>query len=186
LEGANDGASGVALLMVMAPHLKELGPRLGIDLVFFDAEELIYVRERDKLFLGSIHFAEQYVNSPPEHRYRAGVLIDMIADRTLELYHEKNSLKHAGPLTKQIWLKAQKLGIKDFVAKPKHEVRDDHIPLNEIAMIPTTDLIDFDYPSMNSAESYWHTTKDTVDKCSPLSMAKVGVVLLEWAKDYVK
>lgn len=186
LDGANDGASGVALLMMMAPHLKELGPRLGIDLVFFDAEELIYVRDRDKLFLGSIHFAEQYVRSPPEHKYRAGVLIDMIADRTLELYHEKNSLKYAGPLTKQIWLKAEKLGIKDFVAKAKHEVRDDHLPLNEIAKIPTTDLIDFDYPSMNSAEKYWHTKKDTVDKCSPLSMAKVGVVLLEWAKDYVK
>ncbi|MDP1564529.1 MAG: M28 family peptidase [Pirellulaceae bacterium] len=186
MDGANDGASGVALLMVLAPHLKELGPRLGIDLVFFDAEELIYVRERDKLFLGSIHFAEQYVRSPPEHRYRAGVLIDMIADRTLELYYEKNSLKYAGPLTKQIWLKAQKLGIKDFVAKEKHEVRDDHIPLNEIAKIPTTDLIDFDYPSMTSKESYWHTQKDTVDKCSPLSMAKVGVVILEWAKDYVK
>lgn len=186
LQGANDGASGVALLMVLAPHLKELGPRIGIDLVFFDAEELIYVKDRDKLFLGSIHFAEQYVRSPPDHRYRAGVLIDMIADRTLELYHEKNSLKYAGPLTKQIWLKAQKLGIKDFVPKPKHEVRDDHIPLNEIAKIPTTDLIDFDYPSMTAKESYWHTTKDTVDKCSPLSMAKVGVVLVEWAKDYVK
>ncbi|MBL8890585.1 MAG: M28 family peptidase [Planctomycetaceae bacterium] len=186
LPGANDGASGVAFLMMLAPHLKELGPRLGIDLVFFDAEELIYVRERDKLFLGSTHFAEQYVRSPPDHRYRAGVLVDMIADRTLELYHEKNSLKYAGPLTKQIWLKAQKLGIKDFVPKPKHEVRDDHLPLNEIAKIPTTDLIDFDYPSMTAKESYWHTAKDTVDKCSPLSMAKVGVVLVEWAKDYVK
>lgn len=186
LPGANDGASGVALLMVLAPHLKELGPRIGIDLVFFDAEELIYVKDRDKLFLGSIHFAEQYVRSPPDHRYRAGVLIDMIADRTLELYHEKNSLKYAGPLTKQIWLKAQKLGIKDFVPKPKHEVKDDHLPLNEIAKIPTTDLIDFDYPSMTLKESYWHTTKDTVDKCSPLSMAKVGVVLVEWAKDYVE
>ncbi len=186
MDGANDGASGVALLMVLAPHLKQLGPRLGIDLVFFDAEELIYVRERDKLFLGSIHFAEQYVRSPPDHRYRAGVLIDMIADRTLELYYEKNSMKYAGPLTKQIWNKAQKLGIKDFVPKEKHEVRDDHLALNEIAKIPTTDLIDFDYPSITSAQSYWHTTKDTVDKCSPLSMAKVGVVLVEWAKDYVK
>jgi hypothetical protein len=186
MDGANDGASGVGLLMVMAPHLREMGPRLGIDLVFFDAEELIYVRERDRLFLGSTYFAEQYVRSPPEHRYVAGVLIDMIADRTLELYHEKNSLRYAGPLTKQIWNKAAKLGIKDFVAKPLHEVRDDHLPLNEIAKIPTTDLIDFDYPSIGAGYSYWHTTQDTVDKCSPLSMAKVGVVLLEWAKDYTQ
>ncbi len=186
MDGANDGASGVAMLMVLAPHLQQLGPRLGIDLVFFDAEEFVYNRERDPLFLGSIYFSEQYVRSPPEHRYVAGVLIDMIADRTLELYYEKNSLKYAGPLTKQIWNKAQRLGIKEFVPKPLHLVRDDHLPLNEIAKIPTTDIIDFDYPSIGSKQSYWHTTEDTVDKCSPLSMAKVGVVLLEWAKDYTK
>lgn len=186
MDGANDGASGVGFLMVMAPHLQTLGPKLGIDLVLFDAEELVYVRERDPLFLGSTHFAEQYVRSPPAHRYVAGVLVDMIADRTLELYYEKNSLKYAGPLTKDIWSKAERLGIKDFVPRARHEVRDDHLPLNEIAKIPTTDLIDFDYPKINATEYYWHTTKDTVDKCSPLSMAKVGVVLLEWAKDYVE
>lgn len=186
MDGANDGASGVGFLMVMAPHLQTLGPKLGIDLVFFDAEELVYIRERDPLFLGSIHFSEQYVRSPPAHRYVAGVLVDMIADRTLELYYEKNSLKYAGPLTKDIWSKAERLGIKDFVPRARHEVRDDHLPLNEIAKIPTTDLIDFDYPKINAPEYYWHTTKDTVDKCSPLSMAKVGVVLLEWAKGYVK
>lgn len=186
MDGANDGASGVGLLMVMAPHLKAVGPRLGVDLVFFDAEELVYIRERDPLFLGSTHFAKQYVQSPPEHRYVAGVLLDMIADRTLELYYEKNSLHYAGPLTKQIWQKARVLEIDDFVSRPLHLVRDDHLPLNEIAKIPTTDLIDFDYPSIDAERSYWHTTEDTVDKCSPLSMAKVGIVILEWAKDYTK
>jgi glutaminyl-peptide cyclotransferase len=186
MDGANDGASGVGLLMVLAPHLKAVGPRLGVDLVFFDAEELVYIRERDTLFLGSTHFAKQYVQSPPEHRYVAGVLLDMIADRTLDLYYEKNSLHYAGPLTKQIWQKARVLEIDDFVSRPLHLVRDDHLPLNEIAKIPTTDLIDFDYPSIDAERSYWHTTEDTVDKCSPLSMAKVGIVILEWAKDYTK
>jgi len=186
MDGANDGASGVAFLMVMAPHLMELGPRLGIDLVFFDAEEFVYDRQRDPLFLGSTYFAEQYVRSPPDHRYKSGVLVDMIADRTLELYYEKNSLHYAGPLTKSIWNKARKMGVKEFVAKPLHQVRDDHLPLNQIAKIPTTDIIDFDYPSINSSISYWHTTEDTPDKCSPVSIAKVGVVLLEWARDYCK
>lgn len=186
LPGANDGASGVGLFMVLAPHLKKIDQRLGIDLVFFDAEELVYQKPRDPLFIGSTHFANQYVRSAPAHRYMAGVLIDMIADKTLELYYEKNSLNAAGPVTKSVWNKARQLKVSEFVAKPLHQVRDDHLPLNEIAKIPTTDLIDFDYPSINSATSYWHTAEDTPDKCSPVSMAKVGVVLLEWAKDYTK
>lgn len=185
LPGANDGASGVAFLMVLAPHLQKLDHRWGIDLVFFDAEELVYEKPRDPLFLGSTHFAEQYAFSPPDHTYRAGVLVDMIADKNLELYFEKNSLKAAGPLTKSIWQKAKKLGIAEFVDKPLHQVRDDHLPLNEIAKIPTTDLIDFDYPQIDGPVDYWHTTQDTPDKCSPVSMAKVAVVLIEWADDYL-
>lgn len=187
LLGANDGASGVGLLMVLAPALQKLEGRTGIDLVFFDAEELVYQRPRDPLFVGSTHFARQYANSPPrDFVYVGGVLIDMIGDRELELYYEKNSLKSAGPITKSVWNKARQLKIREFVAQPLHEVRDDHLPLNQIAGIPTTDLIDFDYPSRQSDVSYWHTREDLPDKCSPVSLAKVGVVLIEWAKDYIR
>jgi hypothetical protein len=173
--GANDGASGVALLMELGHHLPKMESKYGIDFVFFDGEELVY-GERDPYFLGSEYFAKSYKNDPPDHKYRYGVLVDMIGDKSLQLFQEVNSLKYAPQLTSSIWQTAKRLGIKEFVAKRKHEVRDDHLPLNQIAKIPTCDLIDFDYP-------HWHTTRDVPASCSGASLAKVGRVLLAWLQE---
>jgi glutaminyl-peptide cyclotransferase len=170
--GANDGASGVALFMELAHHMQDLEPTYGVDFVFFDAEELVY-EDRGKYFLGSEHFAREYRDNPPDHRYVYGVVVDMVADRNLEIYMEKNSLKFARPLTESIWAAAQEIGVKEFIPREKHEILDDHIPLNEIAGIPSCNIIDFDYP-------FWHTTQDVPAKCSGESLAKVGRVLLHW------
>lgn len=171
--GANDGASGVALFMEMAHHMKSIQPKYGVDFVFFDGEELVY-KAGDKYFLGSEYFAKWYRDDPPEKfRYVCGVLVDMIGDKRLKLYVERNSLKMAPDVTRSIWTTAKRLGVKEFDARPNYEVRDDHIPLNEIAGIPTCDIIDFDYP-------YWHTTLDTPSACSGASLSKVGRVLLQW------
>jgi hypothetical protein len=72
-----------------------------------------------------------------------------------------------------IWKTAARLGVKEFVARRKHEVRDDHLKLHDIAKIPTCDIIDFDYP-------HWHTTNDVPRQCSALSLAKVGWVVHQW------
>lgn len=173
--GANDGASGVALFMELANHMAKAKPTYGVDFVFFDGEELVY-GEGDPYFLGSEHFARSYKNDPPKHRYLYGVLVDMVADKNLELFEEANSLKFAPQLTRSIWNKAKELGIKEFVARQKHEVLDDHLALNRTAKIPTCDLIDFDYP-------HWHTTRDVPASCSGASLAKVGKVLLAWLHD---
>ncbi|MFN0199164.1 MAG: M28 family peptidase [Planctomycetaceae bacterium] len=170
--GANDGASGVALFMELGHLIPQYEFPYGIDFVFFDGEELVYGKN-GKYFLGSEHFAKQYRDEPPPHRYLAGVLVDMIADRDLNLYQEKNSLKFAPELTQSIWDAAAKLKVKEFIDRAKHEVQDDHLPLNEIAGIPTCDLIDFDY-------RHWHTTKDVPTQCSGQSLAKVGKVLMHW------
>jgi glutaminyl-peptide cyclotransferase len=170
--GANDGASGVALLMELGHHLPAMKLECGVDFAFFDGEELVY-GERDPYFLGSEYFAKRYKSDPPEHKYRYGVLVDMIGDKNLQLFQEVNSYKYAPQLTNSIWQTAKRLGVKEFVAKRKHEVRDDHLPLNQIAKIPTCDLIDFDYP-------HWHTTRDLPAACSGASLAKVGRVLLAW------
>lgn len=170
--GANDGASGVALFMELAHHLRGKTFPYGLDMVCFDGEELIYGRQGE-YFLGSEYFATQYRDEPPTHRYLAGVLVDMIADRDLELFQEKNSLKYAPHITKSIWETAARLKVKEFIPRAKHEVQDDHLPLNEIAKIPTCDIIDFDY-------RHWHTTKDIPAQCSGRSLAKVGQVLLAW------
>jgi len=170
--GANDGASGVAFFMEMAHHMATLKPTYGVDFVMFDGEELVY-GNRGKYFLGSEFFATEYRDRPPQHRYVYGILIDMIADKNLNLYQEINSLKFAPDLVESVWETAGRMNIREFIARPKYEVQDDHLPLNNIARIPTIDIIDFDYP-------HWHTTRDVPANCSGASMAKVGAVLLEW------
>lgn len=186
--GANDGASGVALMMELAHHMASLESKtqVGIDFVLFDGEELVFDNQRDPYFLGSTFFAEQYVSDPPPYVYQAGVLVDMIGDRDLQLYMEVNSLRLAPQLTTEIWEIARDLKIREFVARPGPEVRDDHLPLNEIAKIPTTNIIDFYYPAPSrTGPNYWHTQQDTPDKCSGLSLAKVGVVVMEWFRRVV-
>jgi hypothetical protein len=76
-------------------------------------------------------------------------------------------------VTRSVWDAAARLRVREFIPRRKHEVRDDHLPLNEIARIPTCDIIDFDYP-------HWHTRNDLPAACSGESIAKVGRVLLEW------
>jgi hypothetical protein len=172
--GANDGASGVALFMELAHHMGTLPETCGVDFVIFDGEELVY-GDRGEYFLGSTFFAEDYRDNPTETRYASGILLDMVADRNLRIYMEKNSLKFAPDLTKSLWQSAAAVGVDEFVPRAKHEVRDDHLPLNKIAKIPTCDVIDFDYP-------YWHTTQDVPNSCSGESLAKVAKVLLHWLR----
>ena len=181
--GANDGGSGVAVLMELAHHVGKLDSPYGVDFVLFDGEEFVFEERQGTYFLGSEHFARQYVAEPPAYRYRAAVLLDMVGDAQLQLFQERNSVSWADsrPLVDEIWGTAKKMGITEFIARPKHEIRDDHLALHDIARIPACDIIDFDYPRSSSA-SYWHTEADTPDKCSGDSLAKVAAVLLEWLR----
>jgi glutaminyl-peptide cyclotransferase len=180
--GANDGASGVALLMELGEHVARLDCKYGIDFVFFDGEELVYSERFDPYFLGSKHFARNYVNSDGGFRYKYGVLLDMVGDAELQVYLEKNSFQKARPLTAGIWDAARRAGVKEFVPRVRHEVRDDHLPLNDVADIETCDVIDFDFPRPGVRHSYWHTRADTPQNCSAESLAKVGRVMIEWLK----
>lgn len=179
--GANDGGSGVAALMELSNHIDMLPPDVGIDIVFFDGEELVYREGRDEYFLGSTYFARDYVANPPPIPYRAGVLLDMVGDKELRIYYEKNSWRYAREVTKSIFETAADLGVDAFVPRVRHEIRDDHLPLNLIAKIPTTDLIDFDYPRPGiGAPRYWHTTQDIPENCSGESLATVVYVVHQW------
>lgn len=179
--GANDGASGPALMMVLGEKMQELKGPFGVDFVLFDGEELVYDKQRDPYFLGSEHFAREYAANPPPHQYKYGVLVDMIADAQLQIFREVNSMRTlpTRQLVNDIWKVAADLGVKEFIAQTRYEVRDDHIPLNEIAKIPTIDIIDFAYPHPRGP-NYWHTTQDVPANCSALSLAKVGWVLETW------
>jgi len=174
--GANDGGSGTALLMELGREIPSLKIRWGVDFVFFDAEEFLF-RPDGKFFLGSEHFARRYVKDRPPYRYLWAVLLDMIGDADLQLYQEVYSTRwrDSRPLVDGLWRTARRLGVREFIAQPKYEVMDDHLALHDIAGIPACNVIDFDYPA-------WHTQADRPERCSALSLAKVGWVLLEWLK----
>lgn len=175
--GANDGASGVALLMELGHHLPALQTTCGVDFVFFDAEEFVFdPGSQDNYFLGSTYFAEQYRDRPPGFKYRCGVLLDMVGGKDFKAYYELNSLRYAPELTESVWAAAKVVGVKEFIARKKHEVRDDHLPLNQIARIPTCDVIDFDFP-------YWHLRNDIPAVCSGRTLEKVARVLVQWLQN---
>lgn len=180
--GANDGASGVAVLMELAHHVKSLPERYGLDFVFFDAEELVYSDRRDRYFLGSEHFAQQYIKADRSFDYKAGVLLDMVGDKELSVYQERHSVswEETRPIVQGIWDTAARLGVTEFIPRVGYEVRDDHLPLYQIAGIPVCDVIDFEYP--DRWNSYWHTTADAPGRCSADSLGKVGKVILEWLR----
>jgi Zn-dependent M28 family amino/carboxypeptidase len=160
--GANDGASGVAILLELARSLPK--DTQSVWLVFFDAEDNGNIEGWDWI-LGSRAFAEEYAIQP-----RAVVIVDMIGDADLNIYLEKNSNI---VLRTEIWSTAEKLGYSDkFLNKEKFSMLDDHTPFLE-AGIPAVDIIDFDYP-------YWHTLQDTPDKVSAESLQVVGDTLLNW------
>ena len=180
--GANDGGSGVGLLCELGRHLQAMEGDFGVDLVFFDGEEFVIQRQRDQMFLGSTYFAQQYAAGKFNWKYSYGILVDMVADKDLQIYLEGNSLGFADGLTRSVWTVAKDLGVKEFIPQQRHKIRDDHLPLNSIARIQTVDIIDFDYPNTTQGNSYWHTEQDTVENCSAESLGKVGAVVLEWLR----
>jgi glutaminyl-peptide cyclotransferase len=160
--GANDGASGVAVLLELARSLPE--DAVPIWLVFFDAEDNGRIEGWDWI-LGSREFVK---NNPVQPR--AVIIVDMIGDADLNIYRERNSNVQ---LTDEIWEVAKGLGYEDkFISEYRHDVLDDHRPFLE-AGIPAIDIIDFDYP-------YWHTIQDTPDKVSAESLQAVGDTLYTW------
>ena len=170
--GANDGASGVAVLLEIARILKQKPPPVGIDIVLFDGEDLGKSGTTESFSVGSSYFAK---NKPEGFYPRFGINLDMIGDKELEIAREVNSDRYAPSVMTLVFSTARELGVSQFVDTPGTEIFDDHIPLNN-AGIPTVDLIDFNYP--NRSANYWHTLEDTPDKCSPESLAAVGQVVL--------
>ena len=161
--GANDGASGVAVLMELARTLPS-DLQKEIWLVFFDAEDNGNIPGWDWI-LGSRAFVDNLESQPD-----AAVIVDMIGDADLNIYMERNS---NAELTAQIWATAADLGYAEvFIPLPKYSILDDHTPFLN-AGIPAVDIIDFDYP-------YWHTSEDTDDKVSDQSLQIVGEVLTAW------
>jgi glutaminyl-peptide cyclotransferase len=171
--GANDGGSGVAVLMELGHIMADLDPQVGVDLVMFDGEELVYDHRGD-FFLGSGHFAELYHTRAGASRYDAAIVVDMVGDADLQIYADDISVRQSPELVREVWAVAERVGAAGFKRGRGHDLLDDHVKLLEVG-IPAIDLIDFDYP-------HWHLASDTPDKCSAESLAQVGGVLAEWLR----
>jgi glutaminyl-peptide cyclotransferase len=165
IDGANDGASGVAILMELAVLCAEKKPPVDIDLLLLDAEDWGKSGDRDQYLLGSKEFARAGIRE----KYRFGIVIDMIGDASQQIYREQFSETYHPDLNNMIWQAATALGVTTFVDSVKYTMLDDHIPLSA-GGVPTVVVIDFDYP-------YWHTEMDGVAQCSPVSLANVGRVI---------
>jgi hypothetical protein len=171
---ANDGGSGVALLMEMAHLMKSLQTQVGVgvDFVFFDGEEFIFNPNGDEYFFGSQYFARQYRQERPKFRYAAAVLLDMIGGKDAQFPVEQNSWFKAAALVQDLWQIAAEQRCAAFRNEFGPEVRDDHLALNR-ADIPAVDIIDFSYP-------HWHRLSDVPANCSGDGLAQVARVLLTW------
>lgn len=167
IAGANDGASGVAVLLELARLVQEKKPEINIDFVLVDGED--WGKSGDLIYymLGSKEFARHGIRG----KYRFGIVLDMIGDADLTIYRERISEEHAKKLNDVVFNTAKELNVTSFRDSVKYSIQDDHLSLIT-AGVPSIDLIDFDY-------KYWHTEQDTPDKCSPKSLEDVGKVIAE-------
>lgn len=164
--GANDGASGVAVLLEMARIFRGYPPDLGVDIVLFDGEDLGTPGNHDGFFRGSREFAARFRGALPVH----AILLDMVGDEDLLFYKEGYSASKAPGTLAWLWEAGMTLAPAQFIDEIGYFVKDDHLSLHEIG-IPAVDLIDFDYP-------HWHTHQDTPEHVSAASLQVVGDVLV--------
>lgn len=166
--GANDGGSGVAVLLELAEMMHSKPPSVGVDLVFFDGEDLGAADRPDEFCLGARGYADRLPPRGDERRPVAGFLFDMVGDADLDIRIEGNSQRRAANLVALVLEAARATGARSFHEEVGYTLTDDHVPLLD-AGLPCVDLIDFDYPA-------WHTTMDTPERTSAESLAEVARV----------
>ena len=164
--GANDGASGVAVLLGVADALKAKPATIGVDLLLVDGEDYGDFADSTETLIGARYFAHHL---PAGYTTLFAVLFDMVGDRDLQIFQEGYSVQNAPEVVQRVWQTADRLGYGSvFVKRVNQTLTDDHVPL-QAAGIRAIDVIDFDFP-------YHHTTEDTIDKVSAESLQIVGNV----------
>jgi len=164
IPGADDGASGVAVLLELAQAIKDRHPGVGILYLLDDGEDL--GPDMSEMLIGVDYFAKNMPSPKPNY----GILLDMIGKKNLHVAEEQYSVKNAEKVTSAFFANAQQVGLgKTFPATLGDDIEDDHYPLNE-AGIPTLDLIDFNYDQ-------WHTVDDTPAHCSKEALVATGIAL---------
>ncbi len=172
--GANDGASGVAVVLELARILNASPPPIGVTLVLFDGEDMGRSGIPKSYAQGSLAFAKDLPIEKPDE----AIILDMIGDAELHIPIERFSYHQNRKLVKKLWGLAKELSLDAFESRIVHTIYDDHVPLWAEAEIPAIDIIDFNYP--NSYSNYWHTTQDLPENCSAESLGQVGTLLAHY------
>ena len=172
--GANDGASGVAVILELARILNASPPPIGITLVLFDGEDMGRSGNPKSYAQGSLAFAKDLPIEKPDE----AIILDMIGDAELHIPIERYSYQQNRQLVKKLWGLAKVLSLDAFESRIEYSIYDDHVPLWTEAKIPAVDIIDFNYP--NSYVNYWHTTQDLPEHCSAESLGQVGTLLVHY------
>ena len=169
--GANDGASGTAILLELARMFNEQPPDGGVELLFSDGED--YGPSTDDMFLGARHYVARIGSENPP---AFGILLDMVGDADPSFPVEAYSMEDAGQVVQRVWGIAADLGYRRFFPMDRTvRVVDDHVQFNEVG-IPVANVIDFDYGPGNR---FWHTPRDVVENTSAQTLLMVGDVVAE-------
>ncbi len=182
--GVNDGASGVGVLLEVARQLQQQAPTIGIDIIFFDAEDYgtpTFYKGRykpDTWCLGSQYWGRvPHVNN---YNARFGILLDMVGGKNATFYQEGFSKRTAGKQVKKIWDAAHRLGFGSFFPKEDGtEVTDDHLYVYNLRKIPCVDIINYDPKCDTGFGDFWHTTDDNMDMIDKSTLTAVGQTVLE-------
>lgn len=182
---ANDGASGVAVMLEVARNLKALNPAVGIDFICFDAEdygapywgEQQAPQDGSDWCLGSQYWSRN--PHTPGYTARYGILLDMVGGKDARYCYEGISMRYARDIMLRVWDTAQRVGAdRIFLQQEGGYAQDDHVPMNEIAGIPTVDII----PCLEGERPFgatWHTTRDTPENISKETLRGVGQTMLQ-------
>jgi hypothetical protein len=185
IDGANDGASGVGVLLEIARLMSQVPPKVGVDIIFFDAED--YGPPQDSQLSGDNEawgLGSQYWSKNPHipgYQARYGILLDMVGAAGARFPMEGFSNYYAPDILRKVWNTAASMGYQDyFLFEEGSFINDDHYYINKIRRIPTIDIIHLDPDSPNgSFFEFWHTTGDTMDKIDPYTLQVVGKVVME-------
>lgn len=182
---ANDGASGVAVLLELARLMPQLNPAVGVDFICFDSEDYgaPYWAEDKAPHDGSDWClgSQYWARNPHVEGYRAryGILLDMVGGKDARYCYEGISLRYAREVVVRVWDAAQRVGAGNlFLQQEGSYAQDDHVPLNEIAGIPTIDII----PYLDGTHTFgatWHTVNDTPENIAPATLGAVGQTMLQ-------